>query len=107
MLPHILQIATEFKDQLQKIYGNELSHLILFGSYARGDYHIDSDIDFAVVLNNSNTNSTSEIDKISVISHDFGLKHNIFVSYIGMSESKLKNSQLGFYQEIRREGITI
>ncbi len=107
MLPHILQIATEFKGQLEKVYGNELAKLILFGSYSRGDYHADSDLDFAVVLKNDATNSTSEIDKISAISHELGLKHNIFVSYIGMPDSKLQNSQLGLYQEIRRDGIMI
>ena len=107
MLPVIQQIAYEFKAELRKIYGDELAYLILFGSHARGDFHQDSDIDFAVVLKNPTTTSTSEIFKISDISQNISLKYNQFVTYIGMPEQKFKNSTFGLYQEIRKDGITI
>jgi len=38
------------KSELQTLYGKRLAKLILYGSYARGDYHEGSDIDFLVVL---------------------------------------------------------
>jgi uncharacterized protein len=50
MLPIINQVANEYQANLQNLYGNELAELVLFGSYARGDYHAESDIDFAIVL---------------------------------------------------------
>jgi uncharacterized protein len=48
MLPIIDQVANEYKANLQSLYGDELAELVLFGSYARGDYHDESDIDFAL-----------------------------------------------------------
>ena len=54
MIPIIKQVANEYKAQLLKLYGNELVELILFGSYARGDNHEESDVDFALVLRSSN-----------------------------------------------------
>jgi uncharacterized protein len=107
MLAIVKQIAEEFKAELHQVYGEELASLILFGSHARGDFSADSDIDFAVVLKNPNTTSTSEIFKISDISQDISLKYNQFVSYIGVPEQKLNNSSLGLYQEIRKDGIII
>lgn len=59
MLSAVQQIANEFKAELYKVCGDELASLILFGSHARGDFHQDSDIDFAVVLKNPATTSTS------------------------------------------------
>lgn len=46
MLPVIEQIANEYKASLRELYGDELAELILFGSYARGDYWEESDVDF-------------------------------------------------------------
>lgn len=100
-------IAKAFKNALKDLYGDELADLILFGSYARGDFRKDSDIDFAVVLNNPATTSTSEISKISTIGTDLSMKYNCFISYIGMPKHKLENSDFGIYQEIRRDGKRI
>ena len=38
MSPIVQQIAAEFKAELQKLYGEELSALVLFGSHAKGDF---------------------------------------------------------------------
>jgi hypothetical protein len=38
MSPIVQQIAAEFKAELQKLYGEELSALVLLGSHARGDF---------------------------------------------------------------------
>ncbi|WP_435357581.1 nucleotidyltransferase domain-containing protein [Emticicia sp. SJ17W-69] len=107
MLPIVQQIATEFKAELEKLYGDELADLILFGSHARGDFHDESDIDFAVVLKNPATTSTSEIMKVSDVGNDLSIKYGQFITYIGMPEFKLKQSNLSIYQEIRKDGIRI
>jgi uncharacterized protein len=107
MLPIVQKIATEFKTELQKIYGDELVALVLFGSHARGDSNDESDIDFALVLKNPATSSTSEIMKISDLGNHLSLKYGHFVSYIGMPEIKFRQSNLGIYQEIRKDGISI
>ncbi|MFN0014530.1 MAG: nucleotidyltransferase domain-containing protein [Saprospiraceae bacterium] len=43
-------IAQAVKAELQRLYGDRLAKVILYGSYARGDFHEESDIDFLVVL---------------------------------------------------------
>ncbi len=48
-LDQILQILKEKKPDLQKRY--PISELGVFGSYARGDYNEDSDIDILVDFN--------------------------------------------------------
>ena len=45
-----LMILREIHDQLFEIFGSVVSDCYLFGSYARGDYHSESDVDIAVIL---------------------------------------------------------
>jgi len=44
------QALKELVDELKKLYGDNLSHVILYGSKARGDANSGSDIDVLVVL---------------------------------------------------------
>src|SRR5436189_1832808 len=46
--PH--QIAREVGQDLRGLYGDRLNRVLLFGSWARGDAHPESDIDLLVVL---------------------------------------------------------
>jgi hypothetical protein len=107
MLPLVRQVAGEYKAGLQDLYGDELVELILFGSYARGDYHNESDIDFAVVLQDPHTRSSSEIPKTAVISSRLSLKYGLMVSSLHTSFFKKQTSMQGVYQDIRKEGIII
>jgi predicted nucleotidyltransferase len=107
MLLIIQQVAIEFKTQLLQLYGNELAELILFGSYARGDNHEESDLDFAVILRDLNTRTSAEIIKTSVISSRLSSKYGLMLSILPTSLRKKQNSMQGVYQEIRREGIVI
>jgi len=107
MLPIVKQVAYEYKTNLQQLYGNELVELILFGSYARGDFHDESDLDFAVVLRDANTRPSKEIARISAIGSKLSLKYGIMISSLPVSVDKKEHSMQGVYQEIRREGIAI
>lgn len=107
MLPIIRQIAVEFKAELQKLYGDNLAELILFGSHARGDYHEESDIDFAVVLKDDKTTGYSELSDICPLSVDLMLKHNQVVSFLSVSQQRLSESRLLIHRFIKTEGIPI
>lgn len=40
----------QYIEELRRIYGTHLKQIILYGSYARGDYRDDSDIDLMVLV---------------------------------------------------------
>ena len=68
------------KYSLIELYGEKLAELILFGSYALGDFHRNSDVDFMVVLNDNNIKFGEEIIKIGEVLNNIALKYNISVS---------------------------
>jgi predicted nucleotidyltransferase len=107
MLPIINQVANEYKANLQDLYGNELVELILFGSYARGDYHEESDIDFAIVLRDPHSRTATDKIKTSVLDSRLSLKYGLMLSSLLTTFQKKQTSMQGVYQEIRKEGIVI
>ena len=107
MLPIINHIAQEYKAALKNLYGHQFAELILFGSHARGDFHPESDIDFAVILTGPFVTATSEIFKTAPISTTLNLKYGVSISTLPVSLAKIKTSMQGVYQEIRKEGILI
>lgn len=107
MNPLVQQIANEYKAILRDLYGNELAELVLFGSYARGDQHDESDIDFAIVLSDSHIRSANDMIKTAALESRFSLKYGLMLSSILTSVHKKQTSMQGVYQEIRKEGIII
>ncbi len=107
MIPIVQQVAKEYKLQLQKLYGKQLVELILFGSYARGDFNTESDVDFAVVLSNPDVHPAVEILKITPLSLKLELKYGLMLSTLPVSWQKKQAAMQGVYQDIRKEGIVI
>ena len=107
MDPVIEKIANEYKKLLQDIYGNDLAELILFGSYARGEQHEESDVDFAIVFRNQDIRPSAELFKTSPIASRLSLKYGLMISSLPVSLHKKQTSMQGIYRDIREEGIVI
>ena len=107
MIPIVKQVANEYKLQLQQMYGSQLVELILFGSYARGDFNAESDIDFAVVINHPDIHPAAEILKITPLSLQLELKYGFMLSTLPVSWQKKQSAMQGVYQDIRKDGIVI
>ena len=55
-MPETVQgLIEQYVSEIKKIYGTHLRQIILYGSYARGDYGPDSDIDIMILLDISKT----------------------------------------------------
>ena len=44
------EILMEFTKEVKNILGESLKKVILYGSYARGDYHKNSDMDIMILV---------------------------------------------------------
>lgn len=59
-----LNIASKYADAVKSKYG--FVRVILFGSYAKGNYHKDSDIDIAVILKDYNNLIETQLDLMRI-----------------------------------------
>jgi len=100
-------VAQAVKRELITLYGDRLAKLILYGSYARGDYREDSDIDFLVVLNDDNIQTGTEILAMSKYLSKLDTEFNTYISAHPTTLKKLQQSDFIYYKNVRREGIEI
>jgi predicted nucleotidyltransferase len=102
----LVALLQDFRKNLTKIYGQNLRELVLFGSYARGDFHENSDIDILLVLENYNS-PFAEINRISEIKYDFLLANNLIINIIPTNLENLEHSNKLLFKNIREEGIIL
>lgn len=105
--PAIEPIVREFKAALQDLYGDRLGDVVLYGSYARGDYDDESDIDLMILLNDEDVNTYAEIRKIIDIEVQLLLRYGLAISPLPVSYRKYKTSVGGVYREARKEGLLL
>lgn len=63
-------VLKRFRAALDRIYGDRIERVVLFGSRARGGAHSDSDYDVAVFLRNL-TDRWGELDRLAALRVDF------------------------------------
>jgi len=100
-------IARAVKAELQRLYGDRLAKVILYGSYARGDYPEESDIDFLVVLKDEEIDVGQELRTMSHPLYKISYDNDIYISKHPTTLKRLQNSQFLFFKNIRREGIEV
>jgi predicted nucleotidyltransferase len=101
---NIKGLLAELKQGLTKIYGERLKAVVLFGSYARGDYHEGSDLDVMIVLDTYKS-YWDELVRSSELASDLSLKYDITISRMIMSEEQWKKGELPVLKNIRIEGV--
>ena len=103
------KILGEFVEELKKLYGENLKKVILYGSYARGDFRDNSDIDIIVLLNLDVTTIQERKKDLSALTYDFGIAHNVEIS--AQSESYLHyidwQKVHPLYQNIENDGVIL
>lgn len=89
------------------ILGNAIADAYLYGSYARGDYHAESDIDILLTVNLNPDEISKMRNSIGLVTSDLSLKHDITVSVTvkPMSQFQQFADILPYYQNVLKEGI--
>jgi UTP:GlnB (protein PII) uridylyltransferase len=98
-------LSQEVKQALTALYGDRLDRVILYGSYARGDFHAESDVDYLVVLKDNNFRQSQETDRFWDLTWDTWLRYGVWLSIRAVFVEKYQQSDLFFYRNVRHEGI--
>lgn len=108
---NIKNIIEEFICGVEKILGNRLKKIILYGSYARGDYNKSSDIDIMILTSLSEDEIYKYFVKISDMAYDIEEENNfdIMLSPLVKNIDKFNYwlETLPFYMNIQKEGVVL
>lgn len=108
--PEIPQAANFFVSELQQSsIANNILEVWLFGSYARGDYDLDSDVDLLIVLGNKNIASSKLITDLSEnVMEKVNYEELLSVKEMDDKEwTTMKKNKFGLTQSIEQEGTLL
>ena len=90
-------------------FSDSLDAVILYGSYARGDYDDDSDIDVMVRVKMTKQELCRYRKAFSHLGSDLGLEHGVVVSIHLQDFDTFEHYRrhLPFYRNVDREGVMI
>ena len=100
----IKAVLKEFREEIEKLYGKRLKDIILYGSWARGEGNVDSDIDLVIILEGKVTPG-KEIDRMIHIITEINLKYNVLLSVYPVSEKEYSTINSPLLINVRREGV--
>jgi predicted nucleotidyltransferase len=100
------RILSELRSRLSELYGDRLERLVLYGSHARGDARVESDIDVLVVLKGT-VRRWEESRRTSEIRADISLRNNTVISCMYVSANDYQKDDEPLLTNVRREGIAV
>ena len=109
-MPNATQkILNKFLEEVKQILENRIKKIILYGSYARGDYNKQSDVDIMILTDLSFEEIENYRDKISDIAYDIELNTGIILSPIikNIEKYNARVNFVPFYKNIQEEGVVL
>ena len=95
--------------QVRELLGSSLSEIILYGSYARGDYNENSDIDLMLLVDMKENEIKQIVNSVYDLAFDFELGEGIHISIMikNTKEYEYWAYTLPFYKNVKKEGVVI
>lgn len=102
-------ISERMKECYKSVYGDDIVEIILYGSYARGDYSSESDIDMVAIVKGDRLELQKKLKIIWDMSAEIGLENDVVVSpaVIPYDEFLRYGKILPYYRNISKEGQRI
>ena len=106
---HISDIMQEFAKSVRKMLNNSLDSVIVYGSYARGDYSELSDIDVMLLVSLGEEDIKKISDQISDLAFDFMMKYGVDISPVITNTDHFNYwaDNLPYYRNVRDEGVKL
>ena len=96
-------LIEQYVEAVKKIYGSHIRQIILYGSYARGDFRPDSDVDIMILVDMSDLELKAYAQQLSYMTYDTDIKP------IAKSEAHFNKWIVNypFYSNIHKEGVVL
>ncbi len=106
MKEHLSDLLRRFRDELGRALGNNLEQMVLYGSQARGEETLESDVDVLVVLQDASPADREKIHQIAYrLMWDRGFQPLITLNIIDREHFRLlKQAESTYLRNIQREG---
>lgn len=109
-MPQMMRkLIGEYVAAIQNIYGTHLKQVILYGSYARGDFRPDSDVDLMVLVDLPEDNLSKYSDALSELGFDYNVAYDIWLMPVvkNIDHFNYWSQAYPFYSNVAKEGTSL
>ncbi len=102
-------IMQELIEKVKPIFGDKLKKVILYGSYARGDYDAESDVDVMLLVDEDDENLRTYRKPIRKVESEIDFKYDVLLCGIVQNQDKFYQyiNDIPFYSNVNKEGIVL
>lgn len=103
------EIIERYVREVSRIYGSHLRKIILYGSYARGDFREDSDIDIMILVDLDDSEIKAAGRRLSDVTFDINFDFDVLIMPIVQNASFFERwvGAYPFFNQINNEGIEL
>ncbi len=109
MSTSVKHLVHEFAKDMHQLFGKDLSSVVVYGSYARGDYTKNSDVDVMILVKMSENEIRKYTDKVADCAFEYLMRYGIDISPVVKNEEHFNYwvDNLPYYRNIREEGVEV
>ena len=99
-------IIKDYIYDVKKILGSDFLRALVYGSYARGEYNTESDIDIVIFTHKQREEISYLAEMISEITFEYNVKYDVILSPVFQNQEQFDRmiKVVPFYQNISKEG---
>lgn len=103
------EILSKYVNEVHGLYGSRLKTVILYGSYARGDFRPDSDIDIMILVDLEDEEIGKKGRLLSDVTFEYNFDNDIMIMPIVKNFDHFNNwlRAYPFYNNVKKEGIEL
>ena len=102
----LTEVLKKYVNDVHEIYGDKLKTIILYGSYARGDFRPDSDIDIMILVDLSDDEIRSRGHMLSDLTFDYNFDNDLKIMPIVKNLDHFNKwlRAYPFYNNVKKSG---
>jgi predicted nucleotidyltransferase len=103
------RIVSELVKVYQSVYGDQIVKIVLYGSYARGNYDSESDVDMVALVRGDREVLQEQLKQVWDVSSELEIEFGTILSpaVIPYEEYEQFVDILPYYKNIAEEGVVI
>ena len=103
------EIIERYVREVSRIYGSHLRKIILYGSYARGDFRKGSDIDIMILVDLDDSEIKAAGRRLSDVTFDINFDFDVLIMPIVQNAAFFERwvGAYPFFNQINNEGIEL